>query len=289
MQICEHDSLLTIEWFQANYMKLNEEKRHFFISRHKHELFWVNIGRSEIWESETQKLLGIIVIDRNLRFDEYILWQCKKVNRKLCVLVRICKFMTIECRRVLSWWKSSFGYCPLVWICCDRSRNNRIIYLHERALSRSSHQRCSLKKGVLRNFAKLTGKFLCQSLFFNKVAGLRPATLLKKRLWHTCFPVNFAKFLRNLFYRTPLDDCFSLRVVYDDSISSIVDLLNSDHSVSVHYKNIHGLGIDLYNSRSNISGDIMNELFEQRIILDNIRSQSDFTTGPINTINNWKV
>ena len=99
-----------------------------------------------------------------------------------------------------SWWKSSFGYCPLVWICCDRSRNNRIIYLHERALSRSSHQRCSLKKGVLRNFAKLTGKFLCQSLFFNKVAGLRPATLLKKRLRHKCFPVNFVKFLRTPFF-----------------------------------------------------------------------------------------
>ena len=29
--------------------------------------------------------------------------------------------------------------------------------------------------------------------------GLRPATLLKKRLWHTCFPVNFAKFLRSPF------------------------------------------------------------------------------------------
>ena len=31
---------------------------------------------------------------------------------------------------------------------------------------------------------------------FNKVADLRPATLLKKRLWHRCFPVNFANFLR---------------------------------------------------------------------------------------------
>ena len=29
------------------------------------------------------------------------------------------------------------------------------------------------KKGVLRNFTKFTGKHLCQSLFFNKVAGLR--------------------------------------------------------------------------------------------------------------------
>ena len=39
---------------------------------------------------------------------------------------------------------------------------------------------------------------------FNKAAGLRPATLLKKRLWHRCFPVNFAKFLGTpLSYRTP--------------------------------------------------------------------------------------
>ena len=30
-------------------------------------------------------------------------------------------------------------------------------------------------------------------------SGLRPATLLKKRLWHRCFPVNFAKFLRTPF------------------------------------------------------------------------------------------
>ena len=55
------------------------------------------------------------------------------------------------------------------------------------------------KKGVLRNFAKFTGKRLCQSLFFNKVAGLTSATLLKKRLWRRCFPVNFAKFLRKPF------------------------------------------------------------------------------------------
>ena len=51
---------------------------------------------------------------------------------------------------------------------------------------RSSHRRCSVKKGVLKNFPKFTGNHLGQSLFFNKVAGLRPATSkpatsLKKR------------------------------------------------------------------------------------------------------------
>ena len=51
---------------------------------------------------------------------------------------------------------------------------------------RSSRPEVFCKKGVVRNFAKFTGKHLCQSLFFNKVAGLRPTT----------FPANFAKFLR---------------------------------------------------------------------------------------------
>ena len=53
-----------------------------------------------------------------------------------------------------------------------------------------------MKKGALIDFTKFTGKHLRQSLFLNKVTGLRAATLLKKKLWHKCFPVNFAKFLR---------------------------------------------------------------------------------------------
>ena len=45
-------------------------------------------------------------------------------------------------------------------------------------------------EGVLRNFAKFIVKHLCQESL---------ATLLKKRLWHSCFPVNFVKFLRTSF------------------------------------------------------------------------------------------
>ena len=55
------------------------------------------------------------------------------------------------------------------------------------------------KKDVLENFAKFTRKHLYQSLFFNNVTALSPATLLKKRLWHSCFSVTFAKFLRTPF------------------------------------------------------------------------------------------
>ena len=56
------------------------------------------------------------------------------------------------------------------------------------------------KKGVLENFANFTRKHLCQSPFFNKVPGLRPATSLKKRLWHRRFPVKFAKVFKNVFF-----------------------------------------------------------------------------------------
>ena len=46
------------------------------------------------------------------------------------------------------------------------------------------------KKGVLTNFAKFTGKHLCQSLFFNKIDNL-----IKFE-----FSVNFAKILRTHFF-----------------------------------------------------------------------------------------
>ena len=64
---------------------------------------------------------------------------------------------------------------------------------------RGSRPEMFCRKGVLRNFAKFTEKHLCQSLFFNKVAGLRPTTLLKRRLQH-----NFPKFLRTFFLTEPL-------------------------------------------------------------------------------------
>ena len=44
---------------------------------------------------------------------------------------------------------------------------------------RSSHRRCSVKKGVLKNFAKFHRKTAALESLFSKVAGLRLATLLK--------------------------------------------------------------------------------------------------------------
>ena len=43
------------------------------------------------------------------------------------------------------------------------------IHWHPRKCPRSSHRKCSARKGVLRNFAKFTGKDLCQATFLIKL------------------------------------------------------------------------------------------------------------------------
>ena len=63
--------------------------------------------------------------------------------------------------------------------------------------SRSSHRRCSVRKGVLRNFTKFSRKLLCQSFFFNKVAGLRSSTLSKKETLAQVFSCEFYKISKN--------------------------------------------------------------------------------------------
>ena len=56
---------------------------------------------------------------------------------------------------------------------------------------RSRHQRCSLRKGILTNFANFTGKQLSQSPFFNIVTGLRSETLKKKYTLAQVFSCEF--------------------------------------------------------------------------------------------------
>ena len=82
---------------------------------------------------------------------------------------------------LLKWWKNSQEILSLSFF-----------------LYRSSCPKVFYKKGFLKHFSRFKGKPLCQSLYFNKVAGLRRETLLKKRLWHRFFPMNFEKPLEHI-------------------------------------------------------------------------------------------
>ena len=92
-------------------MKLNQGKFHLIISGHKSEEIWAEIGQTKIWESKNQKLLGVI-IDRQLNFDEYLIWLRKKAMKKLSALARLANFLSLEQRKLLmkSFIESQFGY-----------------------------------------------------------------------------------------------------------------------------------------------------------------------------------
>ena len=57
--------------FENNYMKLSNNNSHLLLSSFMHEVIWISIFQSEIYESKREKLLGII-IDGNMKFNDYI-------------------------------------------------------------------------------------------------------------------------------------------------------------------------------------------------------------------------
>ena len=62
---------------------------------------------------------------------------------------------------------------------------------------RSIHQRCPVKKGVLRNFAIFTGKHLRQSLFFNKV---KACNFIKKETVAQVFSCEFCEISKSTYF-----------------------------------------------------------------------------------------
>ena len=76
---------------------------------------------------------------------------------------------------------------------------NYVEYSHRH---RSSRPEVFCRKGVLRKFTNFAGKPLCQSLFFNKVAG---CNVIKKETLAQVFFCEFCEISKNTFFhRTPL-------------------------------------------------------------------------------------
>ena len=130
----EHDSHLAIEWFESNYMKLNQDKCHLLVPGYKHENICARIGEVKTWERSKQKILGF-VIDRDLSFNEYVFSLCKKAARKLFVLSRLSNLMSFQQRKLLmkSFFEAQFGCCPLVWMFHGRETDRKINQIHERS------------------------------------------------------------------------------------------------------------------------------------------------------------
>ena len=70
-------------------------------------------------ESEDIVKLLVILIDKELKFEDHIRSLLKKGNGKLHALMRVSKYLTQEKLRILlkSFIESQFNYCPLIRMC----------------------------------------------------------------------------------------------------------------------------------------------------------------------------
>ena len=110
------------------------DKYHLLISNTK-ESFQIKIGNETVSNSKYEKLLGVKA-DHELKFNKHVSSLCKKASQKLNAHSRIACCMTFDQRRLIlnSFIASHFYYCPIVWMFHCRKLNEKINYIHERAL-----------------------------------------------------------------------------------------------------------------------------------------------------------
>ena len=122
-------------WFYDNYMILNPKKCEFMYLGKSKEIQMIHYKQFNLTSQATKVLLGV-VIDSNLNFNDHISSICKKASRKLNALYRISNILNYNQKMLIlnSFIQGQFNYCPLVWMFCFRSSNNKINRLHERAL-----------------------------------------------------------------------------------------------------------------------------------------------------------
>ena len=117
-----------------NYLKANNPDKSQLLLTSKGEAS-VKIDDTDIKSSSSKKLLGLL-IDNKLTFNKHVSKLCKKASNKLYALARISNYMTKgKLRTVMNaFFTSHLAYCSLVWMFHNRTLNNRINKLQERAL-----------------------------------------------------------------------------------------------------------------------------------------------------------
>ena len=115
-----------------NYLKANSSKSHVMLTTDKLK---INVKSSLISNRKIVQLLGVAV-DNRLSFKPHLNLLCKKVSQKLHVLARVWKFISQKKLRVImkAVIMSQFSYSPLVWMCHNRTLNNKINKLHEKGI-----------------------------------------------------------------------------------------------------------------------------------------------------------
>ena len=117
LQNLESDVASALLWFDANYMKPNQTKCHLLAPSQTPEMLWIQVGEQVIWESQQERLLGVMV-DRGLTFEKHLQNLCKNAGAKVTALGRLVTIVSMEKKKILmnTFIESQFSYCPLVWM-----------------------------------------------------------------------------------------------------------------------------------------------------------------------------
>ena len=98
IKLIKRDSTMLFKWFSGNQMKANISKCHLLVNK-KDEVV-INLGETEIKNSEYEKLLGIKV-DTKLNFNEHLNDIISKASRKVNALSRVVPYMNLSKKKVL--------------------------------------------------------------------------------------------------------------------------------------------------------------------------------------------
>ena len=125
LNLLEGDSKKLYLWYKLNWLKPNSDKYHLLLSNHDKSLE-LTVYNDQVKNSSDD--FSCVADVKNM---------CKKASKKLHALYRVCKYITLNQRRIImkAFIESQFGYCPLIWIFHgNRTLNNTMNNIQERAL-----------------------------------------------------------------------------------------------------------------------------------------------------------
>ena len=117
-----------------NFLCISPDKWHLLLSD-KGDNSFIKIVTDVISNSMDEKILGVY-FDNKLNFNTHLIKLCKKASQKLHALAGVSNLMGIRQRNIImnAFIHSQFNYCPLLWMCHNRTIHSLINNIHERAL-----------------------------------------------------------------------------------------------------------------------------------------------------------
>jgi hypothetical protein len=132
----ENCANIVTDWFEQNMMKANPDKYQAIVFGNKTDAPVNFIVKGNVLNCVENVLLLGINIDSKLSFDEHIKSICTKASRQINVIIRMSNLLDINVKETMykTFIKSTFNYCPVVWMMCSKQNLRKLEKLQCRAL-----------------------------------------------------------------------------------------------------------------------------------------------------------